>query len=442
MAYSAALNVVYNHYLQTYSQTRPSRYDTHKKGELRNIYHSIVEQNRKSPLFLLENTKESREFVVGLKENARLLRNTIASVGGLDEGDVLSKKTAFSSEPEIVDAIFVGDNDNISNVPAFSMKVNRLATGQANTGHMLPAEGKVGLPIGSYSFDVNIGEMNYEFQFQVNDGETNSDIQNRLARLFDNANLGLTAKVVSSYGLSALSLEANHTGTTSNRSFQFMVSDEKTSKTSGAVSYLGLGNVTREAGNAEFLLNGELRSAHSNTFTVEKMFEIQLKGVSDENRPDVQVGLKTSTESISENIANLVDGYNRFLESANRLSDGQYRNRQIVGEMRGIAMLYQDDMAYLGLSVADDGLLSISDMDKLGQLLTGEAGGEDQESPGAGLQTLKSFTNAVLRKSNQISLNPMEYVDKKIIAYKNPGRSFVNPYMISAYSGMMFNSYC
>ena len=48
----------------------------------------------------------------------------------------------------------------------------------------------------------------------------------------------------------------------------------------------------------------------------------------------------------------------------------------------------------------------------------------------------------LLKKSRQVSLNPMEYVEKTMVAYKNPGRSFINPYSVSAYSGMMFNGYC
>ena len=31
--------------------------------------------------------------------------------------------------------------------------------------------------------------------------------------------------------------------------------------------------------------------------------------------------------------------------------------------------------------------------------------------------TIKDFTNSVLRKVDQISLDPMEYVDKKLVAY-------------------------
>ena len=41
-----------------------------------------------------------------------------------------------------------------------------------------------------------------------------------------------------------------------------------------------------------------------------------------------------------------------------------------------------------------------------------------------------------------ISLNPMKYVNKTVVAYKNPGHNFANPYVTSNYSGMMFNYYC
>ncbi|MDE6964071.1 MAG: flagellar capping protein, partial [Lachnospiraceae bacterium] len=56
--------------------------------------------------------------------------------------------------------------------------------------------------------------------------------------------------------------------------------------------------------------------------------------------------------------------------------------------------------------------------------------------------TIKDFTNSILRKTDQISLDPMEYVERTMVAYKNPGHNFATPYMTSNYSGMLFNSYC
>ena len=87
MAYSAALDVAYNHYLTAYVP-KTTQYDTHKKSELRSIYNSIVKLNKDAPLYILDTSSESRQFAVGLKEGARNLRNTIASLGGLDKEDM------------------------------------------------------------------------------------------------------------------------------------------------------------------------------------------------------------------------------------------------------------------------------------------------------------------------------------------------------------------
>ena len=54
---------------------------------------------------------------------------------------------------------------------------------------------------------------------------------------------------------------------------------------------------------------------------------------------------------------------------------------------------------------------------------------------------LKSFSSTLLRKSDQVALNPMDYVEKVMVAYKNPGHNFINPYVTSAYTGMMFDRY-
>ena len=109
MAYNSIMNTVYNHYLTTYAPKKTSsQYDTHKKSELRSIYNSMVKLNKDAPLYLFDTSKESREFAVGLKENARLLRNTIVSLGGVGDDEMFQKKTAYSSNPDMVDASYIG----------------------------------------------------------------------------------------------------------------------------------------------------------------------------------------------------------------------------------------------------------------------------------------------------------------------------------------------
>ena len=308
MAYSARLNNVYNHYLATYYAPKSTtRYDTHKKSELRSIYNSMVKLNKESPLYLLNNTKETQGYAVGLKENARALRNTIASLGGLEEDDLLNKKSAYSSKPDLVNATFIGDIPKDGESPSFEIEVLNLASEQINTGSYLPSGSSVGLPADTYSFDISINDLSYEFQYNIREGETNREVQERLTRLINNADIGLNASITDDAdGNSALRLTSAGTGLKEDRSNIFRVSDDNTSKQKGSVSYLDIDQVSTGASNAEFLINGEQRTASSNHFTVDKTFEVQLNRVSASEGETAQIGLKTDMDSITENVNELI----------------------------------------------------------------------------------------------------------------------------------------
>ena len=110
MAYSMALNNIYNNYLSTYAPKASGRYDAHKKSELKGVYNSIVKINKESPLSIIDSSIDTQSYAVNMKENARELRNTIASLGGLDEEDLLNKKTAFSSSVDTADVKYIGES--------------------------------------------------------------------------------------------------------------------------------------------------------------------------------------------------------------------------------------------------------------------------------------------------------------------------------------------
>ena len=54
-----------------------------------------------------------------------------------------------------------------------------------------------------------------------------------------------------------------------------------------------------------------------------------------------------------------------------------------------------------------------------------------------------SFSSDLLKKLSDISLNPMEYLDKTVVTYPNTAaKKTYNPYVTSIYSGLLFNNYC
>lgn len=430
---STVLNAVYNNYLAAYTPKPLTRYDAHKKSELRSVYNSIVKMNKDAPWYLPTTSKATQNYAVDLKENARGLYNTIAQLGGLEEDGLFRKKSAYSSDEDVVSASYIGPESVSDPMPSLELEVRTLASSQENLGLFLPDEKSALLP-DTYSFDLGINDMNYEFQFSVNGEETNRDIQERLVRLLNNSGIGIKADIVESDGRTALRLTSETTGLSQGKSQLFTVSDDHTSKSSGTVEYFGLNYVSRQAANAEFLVNGDERTASTNHFTVGKMFEVTLKGVSPEGSA-THIGLKTDLESLTDNVTHLVGGYNDFMKAASSYFDSQSRSRQLARELKGIALLYGSPLESMGFTMAADGTLEL-DKDMLRQ--TAMQSTDISETFGY----LKNFSDMLLRKSNQVSLNPMNYVEKTVVAYKNPGHNFVSPYAASAYSGMMFNGYC
>jgi len=430
-----ALTNVYNNFLTTYAP-KSTRYDNHKRGELKSIYESIVKQSKESPLFLIDYGSETTNYAVNMKENARELSNVISSLSSEDTRSVLDKKTAYSSNEDVITAKYIGDtNDAIDpdNVPSFEVEVSRLASSQVNLGKFLQNT-EMGLSPDTYSFDIEINDTDYEFQFNVEEGDTNKDMQEKLSRLINRSNIGVIASVeVDGDERSALRLESNSTGEQPDGRSLFTVSDANTSKTSGAVEYFGLSEITSPSANAVFKLNGTEHSAYSNSFTIDRAYEVTLKGVTDEDSP-VTVGLKPDVESLIGNISGLVRGYNDFIRRAAEYTEAYGKSTKFDTEMRSLQNSYRNELDAVGLSFNEDGTM---DVDKNLLALSANEG-----DPHDTLKAVTGFTNSLVNKASQISLNPMEYTHRVVVEYKNPGKNFPNPYITSMYSGMMFNGYC
>jgi len=451
---SSVMTTIYNQYSMTYMPRKSdTRYDSHKRSELRTICSNMARINRDAPLYLLQDSDETRKYVVGLKENTRDLRNTIIdSLGGVDNTD-FNGKIAYSDNENIVSAKYIGnqaqqgqltgetDNEDGAvlstngEVPSYDIEVLSLASPQVNLGKYLPKDERSIEP-GEYSFDVNVNDLGYEFQFNINETDTNHEIQQRLARLINNSKIGLNASVEENdEGGSALRIESSRVGIDFGQSPKiFSIAESSSGRNSGAVAYFGIDYTAREAANAHFKVNGIEANASSNTFILQNDYEVTLNGISENEGQTTTIGVKPDTIALQENISNLIGGYNDFIRSMNEYQESQQRSRHLTREMGKIAGYYYEGMSKLGISPNEDGTLSL-DGDKLNEAVA------LKESPEA-LSSLKLFSQSVLRKSEQVALNPISYVNKVVVAYKNPSHTLYSPYVTSAYAGMMFNNYC
>lgn len=447
------MTTIYNQYSTTYMPRKSdSRYDSHKRSELRTICANMAKINRDNPLYLLKSTPDTQKYVVDLKENVRDLRNTIIdSLGGVDNAD-FNGKIAYSTNDNIVSAKYIGqqalpeqlpgdseENGSVvstsGEIPSYDIEVISLASPQVNLGKYLPMEER-GLEPGDYSFDVNVHDLGYEFQFTINENDTNHEIQQRLSRLINNSKIGLNASVEEGEdGTTALRIESARVGIDFGQSSRiFSISESADERTSGAVDYLGINYIAREASNAHFKVNGIEASASSNTFILQNDYEVTLNGLSENEGQTTTIGVKPDTIALQENISRLIGGYNDFIRSVSEYQESQEPSRHISREMNKIAGFYRSQMSDLGISPNEDGTLSL-DGDKLNEAVALE------ETPKA-LSSLKAFSQSVLRKSDNIALNPINYVNKVVVAYKNPSHTLYSPYVTSAYAGLMFNNYC
>ena len=120
----------------------------------------------------------------------------------------------------------------------------------------------------------------------------------------------------------------------------------------------------------------------------------------------MRIGLKTDIDSLTDNITQLMGGYNAFLRAAASFQNTQAKSSQLIHEFEGIASDYESSMKSSGLNLTPDGTVQVNR-----QLLHETA----EQSPDAA-QTfafLKSFCSRLLRKSNQISLNPQAVCGEK-----------------------------
>lgn len=434
----AAIDTIYNYYLSTYGGSTVNRYDTHKKSELRSVYNQMVKVNKEAPLYKIlgVQTGDVSRFAIDIKESSMNLSKAAASLSGEDnrlEG-AFKKKVATSSSPDEVSVTYVGKNSEEDDLnDSFSLEVRSLAKSQVNIGHYLDGNGHDIAP-GLYSFDFENTSTAYEFQYGVSEGDTNLDIQQKLARLINTANVGAVASIdTDEEGRNSLIIQSKETGLSETEDFLFRIVPSMDYNSQSAMDKLGIDYVAREAQNSSFILNGTPRSSLSNTFTINQEFEVTLKGVSEEDKP-VQIGFENDLDAIANNVGTLIDSYNQSIATAEKYNNSSQHNAKLLHDITAVSRNFRSDLESIGLMVQENGSIEID------RGIFDDAVNNDEQDQV--FRKLTSFKNALAARASQISINPINYMNKVVVAYKNPGRGFNTPYSTSMYAGMMLDRYC
>ena len=425
----AIIDSAYQYYLSTYRSSAVSRYDTHKKSELRDIYNRIVKINKESPLYKIKDVGNVTKYAIDIKETTKDLQNVISSLSDGIEG-VFSKHIAQSSNEDIVTAEYIGKDD--SGTAGFEISVQQLASNQINVGNYLnPSE--LDVEPGSYSFDLNTNTRSYEFQYTVNEKDTNLSILQKLSKLVNTAGIGLSATVEKNdSGQVALQIASKQTGIAENEDFLFQILPATNISSAKAMNILGIDQVEKEAKSSSFLLNGVEHSSYSNTFTVDKIFDITLHDINAAN-DSIQVGFKANVDAITDNVQRLANAYNNIIDLAHAHSESR-NSGKLIRDIGGVARMYHNELEAIGINIESDSRLSIDR-----NLLIDAVSAPDAAETFALLNEFKDDLN---ERTTNAFIDPMNYVNKLVVAYKNPGHNFATPYITSIYSGMMLDQYC
>jgi len=432
-----AITTAYNYYMTTYAPKRSKGGNSaHKQSELRDVYNSIVKQSKDSPTYLYDRSKSVYKYAINIKEEALGLKDALTALTNeSDPSSIIGRKIANSTDTDKVEVSYTGSNSADNKDLSYDVEVTNLAKPQINTGKYLKGD-TLGLLPNDYSFELQTPSAAYEFQFHVSHNDTNQSIQTRLSNLINNSDIGVSARVLSDEnGNSALEISSKQTGTTSDEPFSTLLNifANENDNMESVVKYLGIDNVTQFPENAKFSLNGEEQTSPSNKFSIKNSFEINLKDITEEGEP-VHIGFKTDIDTIAENIKSLVSQYNSMIEtSSSYVTDNQVHSHSLSKDLHSLTEQHHNSLESIGLNLENSGRLDVEDT------LLYQALEEDTDDT---VQTIFNFKNALVGKTDKVLLNPMDYVNRTIVTYKNPGKTFVNPYVTSMYSGMLFNSYC
>lgn len=426
------ISSAYQYYISNYASRESSRYDTHKRNELRNVYNSIIRLNKRSPLYKVSLTDPVQCFAIDLKETSRAFRNTLLDTIR-EEDAAFMQKDAYSSNEELLEAVYIGDD--ASREPEGSscqVDILQLAAVQVNTGDFVPSN-RLNLEPDQYSFDLTVGDSSYEFQFKVSDSHTNLQIQEKLAHLFNRSNVGVTARVLKDQnGSSALEISAVQPGFSDYRGYAFKITDHNSSKASGSVDFFGLNQISQPAANAQVRINGVEHSSPSNTFSIGTSYSVTLKGLTEPTEP-LDVGMQRSVDTVLRNINRLADSFNSIHSLAADSSSENIVSDKLLRDLNYITRRFQSTLDSSGVTVQEDGSLKPDEA-----LIIQSAKDGTLE---ANTEQITAFRNALLRQMEHISIDPMNYINKTMISYPNPVRPFSNPYQTSIYSGMIFSGY-
>lgn len=417
------LNNVYNHYSsQLITPISGRKPNIQKRADLKTVYNNMVKQNQHLPFYKFTLSESTSSYAIGIKEAAMALEEESQALNSPE--NLLYKQMIAISDNENVVYASLNDNATEDLPQQLSIKVDHLATGQTNVGTYLPA-GENSIPAGDYSFGITVGQNQYTFRLAVHKGDTNQQIQRNLANAINENSIGVRAGIRNHRvdGTSALVLHSDAVGMPKSGDLFFQFNE--TYLENDIVSSLGINEVASSPANAEFYINDQYHTSISNRISLNHAMDLDLLSTSDS---PIQIKLVVDDDKITDKLQDFVNSYNQLVDIA-RNSTSQRGATKLFRDITNLTKRHTESLESAGLTIDDNGYMSVSeDVDTTQiQMLFDE--------------DLSAFRRDVKKTTQNITLNPLNYIDKIVVTYPNAQGTYPNPYQPSKYSGLLFNDY-
>lgn len=425
---------VYNHLMQGLIMMRPNRFDTHKKSELQNVYRDIMRLTSEQPLYKVTFDESAQEYTLGIKNAALSLSSMIKELHTDDGSSVFKNQILVSDNPEAVDvSVLEGSNIPDSDLP-LTVEVSTLSSPQENHGNFVPA-GESALVSGQYNFTIGIEENIYSFQFNVSNGSTNLELQKKLADFINKTSIGLRTRIVQEpeTGESRLDLIAITAGASDGKA-SFCPADVRfpDDASHGIITHFGLDQIGKAPVNTCFSINGVSKEVRGRSYLYNNALTLS---INETTSGAVSIGKVTNQEPIAEKLRAFVDKYNSIFDYVEEKQPDNHRAKKLLYELGNTLRQFSTQLEPCGLSVSKPGTLSVDE--KTMYIAAGNGTLEHLFSEES------RFSDVLIKKLSDISLNPMEYLNKTVVTYPNiAAKKTLNPYVSSIYCGLLYNNYC
>ncbi len=156
-------------------------------------------------------------------------------------------------------------------------------------------------------------------------------------------------------------------------------------------------------------------------------YALNVKEISMELKESAEDVLHGRSEDASDNMDRMAGLFNRLLRRSDNYGEENGRPSRPGGELRILVDRNAGELLEAGFQIDEKGFLT--------------APAESDDHPGAHIP--EKFASQLIDKCEEMSMNPMEYVEQKVYSYAHLHQSTIGTaYETSMFTGMLFNSYC